>query len=167
MAQAVAEQFFGCFISMQHWSDAWLPKGIASYLCGLYSKKCFGKNAYREWIHKVGTCFVSAQLELIVGVDCSRNVILSLGARRSRQVRGRIRRNNTGPQSTACVFTGSVAIRSCPRIGVLLSFEKPLYDFTLVHGNHEEEGAIGHPNVGAPYWLRAPPSGKLSWLMTT
>ncbi|CAB0019585.1 unnamed protein product [Nesidiocoris tenuis] len=52
MAQAVAEQFFGCFISMQHWSDAWLPKGIASYLCGLYSKKCFGKNAYREWIHK-------------------------------------------------------------------------------------------------------------------
>ncbi|KAL1132516.1 hypothetical protein AAG570_010471, partial [Ranatra chinensis] len=51
MAQAIAEQFFGCFISMQNWSDAWLPKGISIYLCGLYSKKCFGNNAYREWIH--------------------------------------------------------------------------------------------------------------------
>uniref|UniRef100_A0A0A9Y392 Transcription initiation factor TFIID subunit 2 n=3 Tax=Lygus hesperus TaxID=30085 RepID=A0A0A9Y392_LYGHE len=52
MAQAVAEQFFGCFISMQNWSDAWLPKGVSYYLTGLYSKKCFGNNAYREWIHK-------------------------------------------------------------------------------------------------------------------
>uniref|UniRef100_A0A023F4P3 Transcription initiation factor TFIID subunit 2 n=1 Tax=Triatoma infestans TaxID=30076 RepID=A0A023F4P3_TRIIF len=52
MAQAIAEQFFGCFISMQNWSDAWLPKGISTYLCGLYAKKCFGNNSYREWIHK-------------------------------------------------------------------------------------------------------------------
>lgn len=52
MAQAIAEQFFGCFISMQNWSDAWLPKGIATYLTGLYAKKCFGSNAYREWIQK-------------------------------------------------------------------------------------------------------------------
>ncbi|KAL0273010.1 UNVERIFIED_CONTAM: hypothetical protein PYX00_005790 [Menopon gallinae] len=51
MAQAIAEQFFGCFISMQNWSDSWLPKGIATYLCGLYSKKCFGNNEYRERIH--------------------------------------------------------------------------------------------------------------------
>ncbi|GLH06390.1 Transcription initiation factor TFIID subunit 2 [Gryllus bimaculatus] len=50
MAQAIAEQFFGCFISMQHWSDTWLPKGIATYLCGLYAKKSFGNNEYREWI---------------------------------------------------------------------------------------------------------------------
>lgn len=50
MALAIAEQFFGCFISMQNWSDSWLPKGISTYLCGLYSKKCFGNNAYREWI---------------------------------------------------------------------------------------------------------------------
>lgn len=53
MAQAIAEQFFGCFISMQNWSDSWLPKGIATYLCGLYSKKCFGNNEYREKIHCV------------------------------------------------------------------------------------------------------------------
>ncbi|KAK6625989.1 Transcription initiation factor TFIID subunit 2 [Polyplax serrata] len=51
MAQAIAEQFFGCFISMQNWSDSWLPKGIATYLCGLYAKKCFGNNEYRERIH--------------------------------------------------------------------------------------------------------------------
>ncbi|XP_067013693.2 transcription initiation factor TFIID subunit 2 [Anabrus simplex] len=50
MAQAIAEQFFGCFISMQNWSDTWLPKGISTYLCGLYAKKCFGNNEYREWV---------------------------------------------------------------------------------------------------------------------
>nr|CAD7424617.1 unnamed protein product [Timema monikensis] len=51
MAQAIAEQFFGCFISMQNWSDTWLPKGISTYLCGLYAKKSFGNNEYRGWIH--------------------------------------------------------------------------------------------------------------------
>nr|NVI78949.1 TBP-associated factor 2 [Cucujiformia] len=47
MAQAIAEQFFGCFISMQNWSDMWLNKGISQYLCGLYCKKSFGNNNYR------------------------------------------------------------------------------------------------------------------------
>lgn len=50
MAQAIAEQFFGCFISMQNWSDLWLNKGISQYLAGLYAKKCFGNNEYREFI---------------------------------------------------------------------------------------------------------------------
>lgn len=50
MSKAIAEQFFGCFITMQNWSDLWLAKGMAEYLCGLFSKKCFGNNAYREWI---------------------------------------------------------------------------------------------------------------------
>ncbi|GJQ75752.1 putative zinc ion binding protein [Trypoxylus dichotomus] len=50
MAQAIAEQFFGCFISMQNWSDMWLPKGISLYLSGLYCKKCFGNNEYREFV---------------------------------------------------------------------------------------------------------------------
>ncbi|XP_001664244.2 transcription initiation factor TFIID subunit 2 [Aedes aegypti] len=50
MSKAIAEQFFGCFITMQNWSDAWLARGIAEYMCGLYSKKCFGNNAYRSWI---------------------------------------------------------------------------------------------------------------------
>lgn len=53
MAQAIAEQFFGCFISMQNWSDMWLPKGISQYLAGLYAKKCFGNNEYREFVQSV------------------------------------------------------------------------------------------------------------------
>nr|MBE5727452.1 TBP-associated factor 2 [Cucujiformia] len=51
MAQAIAEQFFGCFISMQSWSDMWLNKGVSQYLCCLYCKKSFGNNNYRGLIH--------------------------------------------------------------------------------------------------------------------
>nr|NVI78957.1 TBP-associated factor 2 [Cucujiformia] len=50
MSQAIAEQFFSCFISMQNWSDMWLNKGISQYLCGLYCKKSFGNNNYRGLI---------------------------------------------------------------------------------------------------------------------
>lgn len=50
MSKAIGEQFFGCFITMQNWSDTWLAKGIAEYLCGLYTKKSFGNNNYREWV---------------------------------------------------------------------------------------------------------------------
>ncbi|GIY89954.1 transcription initiation factor TFIID subunit 2 [Caerostris extrusa] len=39
MANAIAQQFFGCFISMNSWSDAWLLKGISMYLSGHYLKK--------------------------------------------------------------------------------------------------------------------------------
>lgn len=53
MALAIAEQFFGCFITMERWSDIWLPEGISGYLAGLYAKKCFGNNEYRDWIHSV------------------------------------------------------------------------------------------------------------------
>lgn len=61
MALAIAEQFFGCFISMQNWSDNWLPQGISSYLCGLYAKKSFGNNEYREWIRSVSKSICNAQ----------------------------------------------------------------------------------------------------------
>ncbi|KAL8598547.1 hypothetical protein ACOMHN_051335 [Nucella lapillus] len=50
MARLVAEQFFGCFIGMQSWSDAWLTKGIAGYLSCLFQKKTFGNNEYRYMI---------------------------------------------------------------------------------------------------------------------
>ncbi|ODM99054.1 Transcription initiation factor TFIID subunit 2 [Orchesella cincta] len=50
-ALSLAEQFYSCYISMQHTSDAWLSKGISNYLCGLYLKKFFGNNEYRHWIH--------------------------------------------------------------------------------------------------------------------
>lgn len=52
MSKAIAEQFFGCFITMKNWNDVWLARGIAEYLNGFYSKKCFGNNAYRAWIRR-------------------------------------------------------------------------------------------------------------------
>ncbi|GFU31093.1 transcription initiation factor TFIID subunit 2 [Nephila pilipes] len=52
MAHAIAEQFFGCFISMFSWSDTWLPKGISMYLSGHFLKKAFGNNEYRLWVHE-------------------------------------------------------------------------------------------------------------------
>nr|CAG4643703.1 EOG090X00M6 [Lepidurus arcticus] len=52
LSLAVAQQFFTCFISRQGWSDAWLTKGISTYLAGLYAKKSFGNNEYRIYIHQ-------------------------------------------------------------------------------------------------------------------
>ncbi|KAK7101291.1 hypothetical protein V1264_024091 [Littorina saxatilis] len=50
MARLVAEQFFGCFIAMQSWCDAWLTKGIAGYLSCLFQKRTFGNNEYRYMV---------------------------------------------------------------------------------------------------------------------
>ncbi|TRY83311.1 hypothetical protein DNTS_006037 [Danionella cerebrum] len=50
LAHALAQQFFGCFISRMSWSDEWVLKGISGYIYGLYLKKTFGVNEYRHWI---------------------------------------------------------------------------------------------------------------------
>ncbi|XP_059158232.1 transcription initiation factor TFIID subunit 2-like [Physella acuta] len=50
MATAVAQQFFGSFIAMESWTDAWLTKGITGYLSYLFSKRTFGNNEYRNWV---------------------------------------------------------------------------------------------------------------------
>uniref|UniRef100_A0A2C9LKD2 Transcription initiation factor TFIID subunit 2 n=1 Tax=Biomphalaria glabrata TaxID=6526 RepID=A0A2C9LKD2_BIOGL len=52
MATAVAQQFFGSFIAMESWSDAWLTKGITGYLSYLFSKRTFGNNEYRNWVFR-------------------------------------------------------------------------------------------------------------------
>lgn len=52
MSKAIAEQFFGNFITIKNWSDVWLARGIAEYLNGFYNKKCFGNNAYRAWVRR-------------------------------------------------------------------------------------------------------------------
>jgi len=52
MAVAVAAQFFGCFISTEKWSDRWIKTGIPMYLMGLWVKKTFGNNEYRDLIHR-------------------------------------------------------------------------------------------------------------------
>lgn len=51
LSLAVAEQFFGCFIVRQSWSDWWLISGISVYLSTLHMKKIFGNNYYKEWIY--------------------------------------------------------------------------------------------------------------------
>ncbi|XP_067032704.1 transcription initiation factor TFIID subunit 2-like isoform X1 [Acropora muricata] len=50
LSQALAEQFFGCYLCIQTWSDLWLARGISGYLFGLFMKKMFGNNEYRHWI---------------------------------------------------------------------------------------------------------------------
>jgi len=52
LAQALSEQFFGCFVVMNSWNDYWLPLGISQYLCGLFIKKVFGNNEYRHKIYQ-------------------------------------------------------------------------------------------------------------------
>ncbi|CAH8451038.1 unnamed protein product [Schistosoma haematobium] len=48
LSLAVAHQFFGCFLIMETWCDAWLTYGLAGYLSGLYQKRVFGNNEYRK-----------------------------------------------------------------------------------------------------------------------
>lgn len=52
-AVALAEQFYSCYISIQHSSDSWLAKGISNFLSLLYIKKFLGMNEYRNIIFTV------------------------------------------------------------------------------------------------------------------
>lgn len=52
-AVALAEQFYSCYISIQHSSDSWLAKGISNFLALLYIKKFLGMNEYRYIIFTV------------------------------------------------------------------------------------------------------------------
>lgn len=47
LSDALAAQYFGCFIEMQSWSSAWLTRGISRYLAAQYRRKAFGNNEYR------------------------------------------------------------------------------------------------------------------------
>lgn len=47
LSEAMASQYFGCFITMLSWSAAWLTRGISSYIAGQYRRKVFGNNEYR------------------------------------------------------------------------------------------------------------------------
>ena len=67
-AEAVAQQFYGCFITTEKCSDLWLKKGIAAYLAGLFVKKTFGNNEYRHMVHQQ----MSKVVRGITITDCSR-----------------------------------------------------------------------------------------------
>lgn len=47
LSEAMASQYFGCFITMLSWSAAWLTRGISSYIAAQYRRKVFGNNEYR------------------------------------------------------------------------------------------------------------------------
>lgn len=69
MAFALANQFFGCFITMRSWfayfdcflwisfdllrRDWWLLKGLAMYVTSLYTRRAFGNNEYRYNLNQV------------------------------------------------------------------------------------------------------------------
>ena len=65
MAEAIATQFYGCFITTEKWSDRWLNKGIAQYLMGLFVKKTFGNNEYRYMIQQQMNQVVSYSLSQV------------------------------------------------------------------------------------------------------
>ncbi|PWA22538.1 hypothetical protein CCH79_00018170 [Gambusia affinis] len=64
LAQALAQQFFGCFISRMSWADEWVLKGISGYIYGLYLKKTFGVNEYRHWIKEELDRIVEYELKM-------------------------------------------------------------------------------------------------------
>uniref|UniRef100_A0A8K9WW65 Transcription initiation factor TFIID subunit 2 n=1 Tax=Oncorhynchus mykiss TaxID=8022 RepID=A0A8K9WW65_ONCMY len=64
LAQALAQQFFGCFISRMSWADEWVLKGISGYIYGLYLKKTFGVNQYRHWIKEELDKMVEYELKM-------------------------------------------------------------------------------------------------------
>uniref|UniRef100_A0A3Q2XJK1 Transcription initiation factor TFIID subunit 2 n=1 Tax=Hippocampus comes TaxID=109280 RepID=A0A3Q2XJK1_HIPCM len=64
LAQALAQQFFGCFISRMSWADEWVLKGISGYIFGLYLKKTFGVNEYRHWIKEELDKIVDYELKM-------------------------------------------------------------------------------------------------------
>uniref|UniRef100_A0A672LV18 Transcription initiation factor TFIID subunit 2 n=1 Tax=Sinocyclocheilus grahami TaxID=75366 RepID=A0A672LV18_SINGR len=64
LAQALAQQFFGCFISRMSWADEWVLKGISGYIYGLYLKKTFGVNEYRHWIKEELDTIVDYELKI-------------------------------------------------------------------------------------------------------
>lgn len=47
LSEALAAQYFGCFIEMSSWPAAWLTRGISSFLSAQYGRKVFGNNEYR------------------------------------------------------------------------------------------------------------------------
>ena len=52
LARGLAAQFFGCYVSTEKWSDRWIKKGIQLYLMGLWVRKTFGNNEYRDLVHQ-------------------------------------------------------------------------------------------------------------------
>lgn len=53
LSEALAAQYFGCFIEISSWSAAWLTRGISSFLSSQYGRKVFGNNEYRYRVQEI------------------------------------------------------------------------------------------------------------------
>lgn len=53
LSNALAAQYFGCFISMSAWSAAWVTRGISLFVAAQYRRKVFGNNEYRYNVQEV------------------------------------------------------------------------------------------------------------------
>lgn len=52
LVNAVARQWFGCFVTMFDWHSWWLVTGLAHFMGGLYMRKLMGNNEYRHIIYQ-------------------------------------------------------------------------------------------------------------------
>ena len=52
MAHALAQQFFGKYISPENDRDYWITTGLAGYIFGQWLKRSLGENEYRYWLRK-------------------------------------------------------------------------------------------------------------------
>jgi len=52
LSLALANQWFGNYISVRSWSDLWLRFGLSTHLAGLFFKQMFGLNEYRLRYYK-------------------------------------------------------------------------------------------------------------------
>jgi len=53
LSEALASQYFGCFIAMLSWPSAWLTRGISTYVAAQYGRKTFGNNEYRYKVREI------------------------------------------------------------------------------------------------------------------
>lgn len=52
LANAVARQFFGCFMQMYDWHSWWLVVGLAQFITCLFMKKMMGNNEYKYIVYQ-------------------------------------------------------------------------------------------------------------------
>lgn len=50
IAQAIARQYFGCYMLHQSWCDWWLSEGLSLFISGLFIRRMFGSTEYQFYI---------------------------------------------------------------------------------------------------------------------
>ncbi|VDN57339.1 unnamed protein product [Dracunculus medinensis] len=53
LAGALAQQFFGCFVTVTDWLDLWIVKSLSRFIAGLYIERYFGTCEYLYLMQKI------------------------------------------------------------------------------------------------------------------